>query len=192
MALAARVGPVARQAPHRSLAQRPGRHRPAALAAPDASTSSTRLVVELERALVGLALRHASTRSCPATRTSSRRSRCSSRTTSSPTSRCSSATVAGSRMRVGARTCRRSAPARSRGPASRSTARPWRRSSGFDGVTRNSIDAVGRPRLRGRGAGRGRARDDAPVAPGRGARVVVEPARSASCASPTPSRPARR
>ena len=63
---------------------------------------------------------------------------------------------------------------------------------GFEGVTRNSIDAVGRSRLRGRGARRLRARDGPPVAPGRGARVVVEPALRLRARWRTPSRPARR
>ena len=57
--LEARVGPVARQAPHGAVAQRPGGDRPAALAAAPLSELDAP-VVELERALVGLALAHRS------------------------------------------------------------------------------------------------------------------------------------
>ena len=90
------------------------------------------------------------TRCCPARRTSSRPSRCCSPTTCSPTSRCSSATAAGSPTRAPAERLAARVPGPSPARASRSTARRRPRSSGFDGVTANSLDAVVRPRLRRR------------------------------------------
>ena len=63
---------------------------------------------------------------------------------------------------------------------------------GFDGVTRNSIDAVGDRDFVVETLAAAALGDDPPVAPGRGAGVVVATRASASCASPTPSRPARR
>ena len=123
-----RVGAVGRQAPHRPVAQRPGRDGPAAVAAPgrrparrgDSSASSARSSASPS----GRA-----TRSCRARPTSSRPSPCCSPTTCWPTSRCSSATAAGSPTRAAGPTSRRSAPARWRAPAIRSTARRRPRSS---------------------------------------------------------------
>ena len=92
-ALAERIGPVAGQAPHRPLAERPGRDRPPAVAR-RAIDRLDEALVGFERALVGLAEREG-TRSCPARPTSSRPSRCCSRITCSPMSRWPSATARG-------------------------------------------------------------------------------------------------
>ncbi len=115
------------------------------------------------------------TRSCPATRTCSRPSRCSSPTTCWPTWRCSSATVAGSPTRWPAPTVSPLGSGALAGAGFALDREAVAAELGFDGVTRNSIDAVGRPRLRRRDAGRGGAGHDAPLAPGRGARLVVQP-----------------
>ena len=56
-ALADRIGPRRRQAPHRPVAQRPGRDGPPPLAAPDGRRARCRAIVALERAFVGLAER---------------------------------------------------------------------------------------------------------------------------------------
>ena len=84
-----------RQAPHRSLAQRPGRDGPAPLAPPGdrpARRGDPRAWSARSSAWPSATARRFS----PGRPTSSRLSRSSSPTTSSPTSRCSSATAAGS------------------------------------------------------------------------------------------------
>ena len=132
------------------------------------------------------------TRSCPARPTSSPPSRSCSPITCWPTSRCSSATAAGwptARRRANVSPLGAGALAGAGYPLDReATAREL----GFDGVTANSLDAVERPRLRGRVPRRGRARDGPPQPARRGDHLVVEPAASASSAWPTRSRPARR
>ena len=131
-----------RQAPHRPLAQRPGRDGPAALAAPgDRSPRRRRSSGSSARSSGSPSAR--ARPSCRARPTSSRPSRCCSPITCWPTSRWPSATAAGSPTRGAGST---SQPARARArwpaPATRSTARRRRAELGFDGVTANSLDAV--------------------------------------------------
>ena len=79
---------------------------------------------------------------CPARPISSRPNPCCSPTTCWPTWRCWSATAAAWPMPPVGRTSRRSDPGPWPAPASPSTARRSAVSLGFDGVTRNSLDAV--------------------------------------------------
>ena len=190
---AERIGPVAGQAPHRPLAQRPGRDRPAPLAPP---------------------------RDRPARRRARRRS--SGRSSSSPSATATAvlpghdphpARPAGP-VRPSPAGLRRDArarprPARRRAAAGRTSARSGRvrwpvpaipldreataRELGFDGVTAQLARRRQRPRLRGRGRWR-RPRSAMVhlVAPRRGGHLVVEPALRVRPASPMPSRPAAR
>ncbi len=130
-----------RQAPHGTLPQRPGRDRPAAVAAADdrpprrgrpRPRGGTRRSRRARRR----------PRSCRGRPTSSRPSPSSSLITSSPTSRCSSAIAAGSPTRSDGRTSARSARARWPGRATRSTARRRPASSASTASTANSLDAV--------------------------------------------------
>ena len=180
-----------RQAPDRSLAQRPGRDRPAAVAAPR-DRSARRRAPRL-RARRSSASPSARARpSCPGRPTSSRPSRCCSPITCWPTSRWPSATAIGSPTPGGGPTSRRSGPARWPVPATRSIARRPRRSSASTGVTANSLDAVSDRDFVVETRRRDRARDGPPQPAGRGDHLVVEPARSGSSGSATRSRPARR
>ena len=95
------------------------------------------------------------------------------------------------RARAGS-TSRRWARGRSPAPATRSTARPRPRSSASTASRRNSLDAVVRPRLRRRGAGRRGARDGPPLAAWPRRSPGGRTRGSGSSASPTRSRPAPR
>ncbi len=114
--------------------------------------------------------------SCRAPRTSSRPSRCCWPITCWRTSRCSSATGVDWPTAGGGPTSRRWARARWRARAIRSTARRPRRSSGFDGVTANSLDAVSDRDFVVEALAGHRAVHGPPVAAGRGDHLVVEPA----------------
>ena len=189
--LTERVGAVGRQAAHRPLAERPGRHGPAALDAPrDRAPRRGDRWPWSGRWWTSPSAR--ATPSCPARPTSSRPSRCCSRTTCSPTSRCSSATAAGSadaRRRLNVSPLGAGALAGAGYPLDREATAA---ELGFDGVTANSLDAVAD-------------RDFvvevlAAAALGDGPPVAAWPRRSpggrtrasGSCASPTRSPPAPR
>ena len=94
------------------------------------------------------------------------------RTTSSPTAGPWPATSTGCSTAAGAPTCRRSAPARWPARRSRSTPTAWPTTSGFAARFENSLDAVVRPRLRGRGAVRPHAARRPPLPHRRGGRAV--------------------
>ena len=146
-----------RQAPHRPVAQRPGRHGPAAVVPPRGRPPRRRARRPRARARRARGARRRR-RAARARRTSSRPSPCCSPTTCSPTSRCSSATAAGSptrARRLNVSPLGAGALAGAGYPLDRETTAA---ELGFDGVTANSLDAVSRPRLRRRGAGRGGAR----------------------------------
>ena len=130
-----------RKAPHRPVAQRPGRDGPAALAAARASTGSTRRSSTWSGRSSGWRSATAR-RSCPGRRTSSRPSRCSSPITCWRTSRCSSATEAASPTPGAAPTSARWARAPSPAPAIPLDREASAAELGFDGVTANSLDAV--------------------------------------------------
>ena len=181
-----------RQAPHRAVAQRPGRHGPAALDAPGGRTASTPAIVDLERALVGP--RRARGRRRPA------------RHDPHPAGPAGPVRPPPARLRrdAGARPrppggCpppaqRLAARGRARwpGPATRSTARRPRAELGFDGVTANSLDAVSDRDFVVEVLAAVALGDGPPQPAGRGDHLVVEPALRVRRASPTRSRPAPR
>ena len=105
------VGPVGREDPHRPLAQRPGGHRRGD-GREGHSLEARGLLLALMSTLTALAERHLDW-PCPATRTSSARSRSTSRTTCSPTSGSSAATSSASTSADAPRTTCRSARVRS-------------------------------------------------------------------------------
>ena len=130
-----------RQAPHRPLAQRPGRHRPSALAAPGdrpARRGAARLRARARRPGRarghGRPARHDPHPAGPAraVRPSPAGLRRDGRARPGPAGRCAPAgeRLAARRRRAG------------RAPATRSTARRRPHDLGFDGVTANSLDAV--------------------------------------------------
>ena len=84
------------------------------------------------------------------------------------------------------------APGRWPGPAIRSTARRPPRELGFDGVTANSLDAVCDRDFVVEVLAAVALGDGPPLPARRGDHLVVEPARSGSCARPTRSRRAPR
>ena len=181
-----------RQAAYRPLAQRPGRHGPAALAA---AARSTELDAALRRLRAGARRpRRARGHGRPARArpTSSRPSRCCSPITCWPTSRWRSATAAGwpmPRRRANVSPLGPGALAGAGYPLDREATAARARLRRRD---RELARRRQRPRLRRRGAGGDRARDGPPQPAGRGDHLVVEPARSGSSGSPTRSRPAAR
>ena len=174
-ALAERVGPLAGQAPHRPLAQRPGRDRPAALDAPGdrrarrraASTSSGRSsgwpsaratavlpgTTHIQPAQPVLFAHHLLAYVEMAERDRGR--------------------LADARARVNVSPLGSGALAGAGYPLDREATAA---ELGFDGVTRELARRGLGPRLRGRDAGGGRARDGPPQPARRGDHLVVEPA----------------
>ena len=140
-----------RQAPHRSLAQRPGRHRPAALAAPRDRRSRRRAARLRARARRPRRARRdrGPARARP---TSSRPSRSCSPITCSPTSRWPSATAAGWPTPGAAPTSRRSGSGALAGAGYPLDREATAAELGFDGVTRQLARRGQRPRFRGRDA----------------------------------------
>ena len=109
----------------------------------DAARAVRHGLLELRRALVDARAASTSRRCCRATRTSSAPSPCGSRITGSPTSRCSAATPSASRTcAAGIARCPlgSGAIAGSTLPLDRAATA---RALGFEGPTRNSMDAVG-------------------------------------------------
>ena len=191
-ALAEQDRAAGRAAPHRPVAQRPGRHGPAALDAPGASTTSTRRLLAFERALVGLAEREGdavlpgTTHIQPAQPVlfapSPARLRRDGRARPRPAGRRAPARSTFSPLGAG-RAGRRRLSARSRGDGGRARVRRRHRELARRGQ---------RPRLRGRDARGGRARDGPPQPARRGDRRGGRTRGSGSSASPTRSRPAAR
>ena len=99
VALTEKVGPAGRAPPHRPLAQRPGRHGPAALD-PPVDRRARRRARSTSSGPSSTSPSATGPRSCPARPTSSRPSRSSSPITCWPTSRWPSATGAGSPTRA--------------------------------------------------------------------------------------------
>ena len=164
-----------RQAPHGPLTERPGRHGSPVVDCAARSTGS--MPASSRSSARSSAWPNArATRCCPARPTSSPPSRCCSRTTCSPTSRWPSATAAGLPTPGGGSTSRRWAPAPSREPATRSTARRPRAELGFDGVTANSLDAVSDRDFVVEVLAAVALGDGPPQPAGGGAHLVVEPA----------------
>ena len=135
--------PGRRQAAHRALAQRPGRHRRRAVHARRARAAAASGSSRLMRALARRAPSATSTGRCPATPTSSARSRSTSRTTCSRTSGCSCATARASRFVAGADRGAAARRGRARRRELRHRPRAWSpTSSASTAVAPNSIDAV--------------------------------------------------
>ena len=150
------IGPVGGKLHTGAQPQRPGRARPAPLAARRVRRASTPTSAQLQRALVARRAAPRATPSCPATRTCSARSRCCSRTICSPTSRCSRATA--TRLRDCRRARRRAAARLRRARRRRLPHRPRLRraaSSASRAVDREQPRRRRRPRLRRRVPRRG-------------------------------------
>ena len=126
--LTRRIGPAGRETPHRPLAQRPGRHRHAALR-PHGNRRDCSAKSPASSSPCSTARKNTPPPSSPATPTSSAANPSPPATISSPTSRCWSATNPASRIAGSASTFPRSAPARSPAPPSTSTATPSPRNS---------------------------------------------------------------
>ena len=153
------------QAPHRPQPQRPGRHRPAALVP---SGSCADVAGRGARPPGGAARpgrRGRATPTCPATPTSSGPSRCCWPTTSWPTAGPWPATSTGSLdARAPRSTCRPLGAGALAGSSLPLDPDGVAADLGFAAAFENSLDAVSRPRLRGRVAVRPRPARRAPVA----------------------------